>query len=242
MKSVTVGRPSPLGATIVDGGVNFSLFSRTATRCGVAVLRPRGRRQAVARRCPRSGHQPHLPLLAHVRARCEAGADLRLPRARAERTRRRACGSTRPRCCSIRTAAAWSSRRTTRPSRPAARRQRRDRDEERGRRLRRPTTGKATRRCDCPSARTVIYEMHVRGFTRHPNSGVKEPTRGTYAGLIEKIPYLKDLGITAVELLPIHAFDTHACPPGSSTTGAISPSRTSRRTRSTAPGATRSAR
>jgi len=65
-----------------------------------------------------------------------------------------------------------------------------------------------------PSARTVIYEMHVRGFTRHPNSGVKDEIRGTYAGLAEKIPYLKDLGITAVELLPIHAFDFHACPPG----------------------------
>ena len=65
-----------------------------------------------------------------------------------------------------------------------------------------------------PSARTVIYEMHVRGFTRHPNSGVAEKTRGSYAGLIEKIPYLKDLGITAVELLPIHAFDAQDCPPG----------------------------
>jgi isoamylase len=65
-----------------------------------------------------------------------------------------------------------------------------------------------------PSARSVIYEMHVRGFTRHPNSGVKEQIRGTFAGLAEKIPYLKDLGITAVELLPIHAYDIHACPPG----------------------------
>ncbi len=65
-----------------------------------------------------------------------------------------------------------------------------------------------------PSAHTVIYEMHVRGFTRHPNSGITEHTRGTYAGLTEKIPYLKDLGVTAVELLPVHAFDTHACPPG----------------------------
>ena len=43
-----------------------------------------------------------------------------------------------------------------------------------------------------PSSRTIIYEMHVRGFTRHPNSGVGEKTRGTYAGLIEKIPYLKN--------------------------------------------------
>ena len=65
-----------------------------------------------------------------------------------------------------------------------------------------------------PSARTIIYEMHVRGFTRHPSSGVGAKTRGTYAGLIEKIPYLQDLGITAVELLPVFAFDPHACPPG----------------------------
>jgi glycogen operon protein len=62
--------------------------------------------------------------------------------------------------------------------------------------------------------RTVIYEMHVRGFTRHPNSGVVEGKRGTYAGLIEKIPYLKDLGVTAVELLPVFQFDASDAPPG----------------------------
>jgi isoamylase len=65
-----------------------------------------------------------------------------------------------------------------------------------------------------PSSRMVIYEMHVRGFTRHPNSGVAEPQRGTYAGFIEKIPYLKELGINAVELLPIFAFDPHDAPLG----------------------------
>jgi glycogen operon protein len=64
------------------------------------------------------------------------------------------------------------------------------------------------------SARTVVYEMHVRGFTRHPSSGVSEDKRGTYAGLIEKIPYLEQLGITAVELLPIFQFDAQDCPPG----------------------------
>ena len=64
------------------------------------------------------------------------------------------------------------------------------------------------------AARTIIYEMHVRGFTRHPNSGVKGATRGTYAGLIQKIPYLRELGITAVELLPIFHFDAQDCPPG----------------------------
>jgi glycogen operon protein len=49
-----------------------------------------------------------------------------------------------------------------------------------------------------PSASTIIYELHVRGFTRQPESGVSEQARGTYAGLIEKIPYLQQLGITAV--------------------------------------------
>ncbi|MDR3534277.1 MAG: glycogen debranching protein GlgX [Rhodopila sp.] len=65
-----------------------------------------------------------------------------------------------------------------------------------------------------PSSRTIIYEMHVRGFTRHPNSGVDERVRGTYAGLVEKIPYLQALGVTAVELLPVFQFDVQACPPG----------------------------
>ena len=65
-----------------------------------------------------------------------------------------------------------------------------------------------------PSSRTVVYEMHVRGFTRHPSSGVEENRRGTYAGLIEKIPYLRDLGITAVELLPVFQFDPQDCPVG----------------------------
>ncbi len=65
-----------------------------------------------------------------------------------------------------------------------------------------------------PSSRTIIYEMHVRGFTRHPSSGVSEERRGTYAGLIEKIPYLQQLGITAVELLPIFQFDVQDAPPG----------------------------
>jgi isoamylase len=65
-----------------------------------------------------------------------------------------------------------------------------------------------------PASRTIIYEMHVRGFTRHPSSGLSEKTRGTYAGLIEKIPYLQQLGITAVELLPVFQFDPQDAPAG----------------------------
>src|SRR5262249_10381385 len=65
-----------------------------------------------------------------------------------------------------------------------------------------------------PFVETVIYELHVRGFTRHPNSGLTSAQRGTYAGLIQKIPYLQDLGVTAVELLPVFQFDPHDAPKG----------------------------
>ena len=57
-------------------------------------------------------------------------------------------------------------------------------------------------------ADTVIYELHVGGFTKNPNSGVKDEARGTYAGLVEKIPYLKELGVTVVELMPVFQYDS----------------------------------
>ncbi len=60
------------------------------------------------------------------------------------------------------------------------------------------------RRC---LSETVIYEMHVRGFTKHESSDVEHP--GTYLGVIEKIPYLQSLGVTAVELMPVHEFPIH---------------------------------
>ncbi|HEY4190799.1 MAG TPA: glycogen debranching protein GlgX [Candidatus Limnocylindrales bacterium] len=63
-----------------------------------------------------------------------------------------------------------------------------------------------------PFAETVIYEAHVKGFTAHPSSGVDASRRGTYAGFVERIPYLVDLGITAVELLPVFAFDAQDAP------------------------------
>lgn len=64
-----------------------------------------------------------------------------------------------------------------------------------------------------PLTETVIYEMHVGGFTRHPNSQVSPGHAGTYAGVVEKIPYLKELGVTAVELLPVQQFDEQDAPP-----------------------------
>jgi len=59
-----------------------------------------------------------------------------------------------------------------------------------------------------PWSETVIYEAHVRGFTIHPSSGVDHP--GTYRGLVEKIPYLKKLGVTALELMPVQEFNENS--------------------------------
>jgi len=72
-------------------------------------------------------------------------------------------------------------------------------------------------------SRTIIYEMHVRGFTVDPGSGLPESTRGTYAGLVAKIPYLQQLGITAVELLPVFQFDPQDAPPGKTNYWGYSP-------------------
>ncbi len=60
-----------------------------------------------------------------------------------------------------------------------------------------------------PLADSIIYELHVRGFTQHPSSAAERP--GTFLGLTEKIPYLKELGVTAVELLPVHDFEETFC-------------------------------
>ena len=64
-----------------------------------------------------------------------------------------------------------------------------------------------------PLVDSVIYELHVGGFTRNPNSGLSPEKRGTYAGLVEMIPYLNELGVTAVELLPVQQFDAQDVAP-----------------------------
>ena len=65
-----------------------------------------------------------------------------------------------------------------------------------------------------PYAGTIIYELHVDGFTRHPSAAISSAHRaGTYAALVEKIPYIKQLGITTVELMPIQQFDEYDAPP-----------------------------
>ncbi|WP_115019442.1 glycogen-debranching protein [Synechococcus sp. UW140] len=70
---------------------------------------------------------------------------------------------------------------------------------------------------------SVIYELHVGSFTRRDDSGVEPSQRGTLRGLITKLPYLSDLGVTAIELLPIQAFDLQDAPPGRDNVWGYSP-------------------
>lgn len=74
-----------------------------------------------------------------------------------------------------------------------------------------------------PLAESIIYELHVGAFTSNSNSGLTPEKRGTFAGLTEKIPYLKDLGITAIELMPIQQFDENDAREGLSNYWGYSP-------------------
>ena len=194
--------------------MNFSVYADKADGRRAAAVRRRRRPAARAGDPARSATAPHLPLLARLRSRTSRPGQIYAYRAVGPTRPSVACATIRRRCCSIHTAA--RSRCPPRYSREAASRPGDNAatamksvvvdpgayDWEGDRPLRRPI------------AATVIYEMHVRGFTRHPSSGVAPEKRGTYAGLIEKIPYLQDLGITAVELLPIYHFDPTTAPPG----------------------------
>jgi glycogen operon protein len=210
---VAVGRSSPLGATVLDGGVNFSLFSRSADGVEllffdreddaepsrVVLLDPVTNRTyhywhvfvAGVRPGQLYGYRVHGPAAAGNGLRFDPAKVLLDPYGRGVVVPK---GYTREAARRQGDNAATAMKSVVVDPRAY--------DWEGDKPLCRP------------SSRTIIYEMHVRGFTRHPSSGVGEKTRGTYAGLVEKIPYLRDLGVTAVELLPVFQFDAQDCPPG----------------------------
>jgi len=211
--AVGQGRSAPLGATIADHGVNFSVFSKRATLIELCLFdrvddAAPARVIALEPRTHRSYHYWH----AFV-AGIEAGQHYAY-RAHGAFTPNKGLwfDATKVLLDPYSRAVAW----------PAARS--RDAAAEPGDNAatalksvvvdpsRYEWEGDAAPRT--AFARSVIYELHVGGFTRHPNSGVSEDKRGTFAGLVEKIPYLKSLGVTAVELLPVFAFDEQAAPPG----------------------------
>jgi len=211
----TTGRPSPLGACLADGGANFSLYSRSAT--GVELLffdreddpRP-SRVLALEPGLNRTYHYWHA-FVPKVKAGQLYAYRLQGPSDPASGKRFDAAKVLLdPYGRAVAVPRGYDRLAASRPGDNAATAMKSvladtsAYDWEGDQALRRP------------SVQTIIYEMHVRGFTRHPNSGVPDARRGTFAGLIEKIPYLQDLGVTAVELLPVYQFDAQDCPAGKS--------------------------
>ena len=212
--AATSGKAAPLGATVSREGVNFSLFSRDASAVELLLFNREDDAQPAHVISIDPYDQPHLSLLACVCAGHSPRTTLRISSPRTIRSLTAVFVSMPTRFFSILMDAAWLSPRTTTERLHACRGDNTatamksvvvdpsEYDWEGDKPLSQPTT------------LTIIYEMHVAGFTLHPSSGVNEKTRGTYRGLIEKIPYLQELGITAVELLPVFQFDAQDCPPG----------------------------
>ena len=193
------GHPLPLGATVSRGGINFSVFSKNATDVALVIFAG-GDSAPVAElpldpRCNKTGEIWH----AFVRG-MDPGIEYGFRvggQNDAKATWHRFDPSkilVDPYARSLSGGEAWGGKGVDRTA-PYLRRSRvvdEQFDWEYDQPLSRGLAG------------SVIYELHVRGFTRHPSSGAEHP--GTFLGLTEKIPYLKELGVTAVELMPVTDF------------------------------------
>jgi glycogen operon protein len=209
--AVAPGEAAPLGASVRDGGVNFSVFSKNATQIDL-LLFPDEQAVEPVRVITLDAHRhrtyhywhafvpglgpgqvyayrAHGPMAPHLGLRFDGdkvlldpyGLAVAVPAAYDRHAAMRAGDNAATAMKSVVAAPSGYDWEGDAPLRRAA-------------------------------AETVIYELHVRGFTRHPNSGVAPQKRGTYAGLVEKIPYLKRLGVNAVELLPVFQFDPQDAP------------------------------
>jgi glycogen operon protein len=193
-----IGRPFPFGVTFVPGGVNFSIFSSHATSCTLVVFHKGDPRPLVEIPFPEAfrignvfamivfdldcesveyGYRLTGPLRPELGHRFQPDVILLDPYARAISGRN-----------------VWGAAHDPEDVYP-----------HRARLVFDDFDWGEDRPLDIPVQDLVVYEMHVRGFTRHPSSGVKFP--GTFAGIRQKIPYLKELGINCVELMPVFEFD-----------------------------------
>jgi glycogen operon protein len=191
------GKAHPVGARVVDGGVNFSVFSEHADSVELLLFeRPTDPEPASVVPLTRDFHFWHTFVRGleagatyAYRAAGPAGAPFRFDRQKALLD---------PYARRVETSL-WSRGRAATPGDNVAT----------SLRARVVDPGAYDWEGDRPLARpldeTIVYELHVGGFTGSPTSGVARP--GTFAGLQEKIPYLVDLGVTAVELLPVFQFD-----------------------------------
>lgn len=192
------GKPLPFGATIVPGGVNFSIYSQQAVSCELALFRKHEATPFAAIPFPdefRIGNVFTMVVFDLNYENIEYGYRMDGPFDPKEGHRfDRTKILMDPYAKSIGGRDVWAEEQNWKNIYPhRARIFFDDFDWENDHPL------------EIPIEDIVIYEMHVRGFTRHPSSGVKYP--GTFAAIREKIPYLKKLGINCVELMPIHEFD-----------------------------------
>ena len=192
------GKPFPFGATFVPGGVNFSVFSSWATACQL-VLFKKGDPQPLVE-IPflpefRVGNVYSMVVFGLDSEEIEYGYRMDGP---FDPTAGHRFDQTKilldPFARAVGGRAVWG----VKPNWS-------DVYQHRGRLVFDDFDWQGDRPLETPMEDLVIYEMHVRGFTRHASSGVKFP--GTFAGIREKIPYLKDLGVNCVELMPIFEFD-----------------------------------
>lgn len=180
------GTPSPLGATLLEGGkVNFSLYSQSASSVSLVLYTPEGGeiRYPLAEGEHKTGFVWHISLTS-LPVDClysyEVDGVIVLD----------------PYAKELGSPWIWGEKKGTPLAKVFPNRS---------------FDWEGDRPPAIPMHKSLIYEMHVRGFTKDPSSQVTTP--GTFLGLIEKIPHLKKLGVTAVELLPIYLFDDHAVPP-----------------------------
>lgn len=204
------GRPLPLGASRASEGINFAVLSRHATAVTLVILEAESNKilyeLSLDPRRNRTGDHWHIRVIGLPSSFCYgwrvAGPKGNKHRFDPERL------LIDPAATMISGGAEWAGTCEVDPERTSRRSM-----YHRGKPYRWDN--------DAPPLTAhedvIIYELHVRGFTRHGSSAVAHP--GTYLGLVEKIPYLQWLGVTAVELLPIHEFDECDCPFYSPETG-----------------------
>jgi glycogen operon protein len=190
------GRPFPFGASLVPGGVNFSVFSSKATSCTLVLFEKRTPEPMAEIPFPeafRLGHVWSMIVFGLDAENIEYGFRMDGPHTPAHRFDR-AKVLLDPYAKAIGGRDVWGETPDWN-----------EKFQHRGRLVFEDFDWENDRPLEIPLEDLVIYEMHVRSFTKHPSSGAKHG--GTFAAMREKIPYLKDLGVNCVELMPIFEFD-----------------------------------
>jgi glycogen operon protein len=192
------GKPYPFGATLVPGGVNFSIYSRPSRSCTLVLFEKNAEKPMAEIPFPDSFRVGHVwcmivfgldPETIEYGYRMDGPFDPAVGH-RFDKTRI----LLDPYAKAIGGRDVWGKA-------PDWNRQ----FQHRGRLVFEDFDWEDDVALEIPMEDLIVYEMHVRGFTRHPSSGAKYP--GTFAAIREKIPYLRELGVNCVELLPVYEFD-----------------------------------